>query len=158
MASVVTPRILAQVVLQMLLGNGMIHAANAALYERPEAFNGIGVNIAAHVNLFRVRDPLMLVSSLAEKVISAVLIRVDRGRWHDSFNNMRHDRSPRSILDSHGDDFSATLNHSENGLIVRVDSGSAFYASLASASASANVGFVHLDRCRTVKGFYIIGH
>jgi hypothetical protein len=41
---------------------------------------------------------------------------------------------------------------------VRVRSRSAFYASLASASASTNVGFVHFDRLWPVKRFYIIGH
>src|SRR5437588_4695537 len=142
----------------MLFGNGMIHATDTALNERPKAFNGVGVNISAHVNLFRVRDSFMVVSGLAEKVIRSILVRVDRGRWHDTFDDMRHDRGALSILNGYGNDFSATLHHSENGLIVSVASGTPCYASLASASASANVGFIHFDRRRTVKGFYVVSH
>src|SRR5688572_14019897 len=136
----------------------MIHATYTALCERPKTFNGIGVAISADVNLFLVVNACVVVSRFAQEVIDSILVRVDRGRWHNSLDNMRHDRSALRVLNRHGNDFSTTLNHSENGLIVGVASGPSFFASLASASASTYVGFVHFDWRRPVKGFYIFGH
>lgn len=40
---VVPPSVLIQVALRMLSGNGVVHAPDAALHERPEALNGVRV-------------------------------------------------------------------------------------------------------------------
>src|SRR5260370_28544469 len=104
----------------MFFGNRMIHATYPALYERPEAFNGVGVAIAAHVNLFFVVDPLMVIARLSKKVIGAVLVSVNGRCWHNASDDMRHDRSALHVLNGHGNHFPAALYHPEDRLIVRV--------------------------------------
>src|SRR5258708_24077787 len=71
---------------------------------------------------------------------------------------MRHNGRALRVLDSHANDFPATLNHSEDWLIVRVASRSAFYASLAATSATTDIGFVHFNWRWPFKGFYVFGH
>src|SRR5437870_2378531 len=142
----------------MLFGNRMIHATDTALYQRPKAFNGVRVAIPAYVNLFGMVDPFMMVSRFAEKVVNLIGVRVDRRLRHDALDNVRSNRSAFHVLNSHSNDLSAALHHSENRLIVRVTARSSYFASLSSASTSADIRFVHFDRCRTVKGFYVFGH
>src|SRR5580765_2278046 len=121
----------------MLLGNGMIHAANPALNERPETFNGVGVAIPAHVDPFRMANALVMVSGLSKHVVNRKLVSVDRGRWQNALDHVRHYLCAGSVFNRDGHDFSATLNHSEYWRIVRVGAGTACNASLASASFSA---------------------
>src|SRR6266576_2359850 len=99
----------------MLFGNGMIHATNAALNERPEAFNRIRVAISAYVNLFRMANPRVVISRLSKHVIDREFVSVDRGRGQNTLDHVWHNLGARSVLDSDGHNFSATLNHSENG-------------------------------------------
>lgn len=39
----------------------MIDATYTALRERPKTFNGVGVNVPAYIDLFRVVDPRVFV-------------------------------------------------------------------------------------------------
>src|SRR5260370_2485542 len=142
----------------MLFGNGMIHATYTALYERPEAFNRVGMGIAAYVNLFGVVDSFVMVSSLTKKVVNLIGVCVDRRLRHDALDDVRPNRSAFHVLYSDSNHFSAALNHSEDWLVVRVAARSSDFASLASASTSADIGFVHFDWRGTVKGFYVFGH
>ncbi len=136
----------------------MIHATNTALCERPEAFDGVGVAIPAHVNLLGVVNPFVLVSRFAEKVINAIRVRVDRRRWHHTFENMRSEGVSLDVINRHGNDFTATLHHSEHRRVMRVFAGASYCASLTSASLSANVALVHFDRSVGIEGFKIFGH
>jgi|SRR5258707_2386083 len=136
----------------------MIHAANTALNERPESFNRVGVNIAAHVDPLRVTNARVLIARWPEHVINGQFVSLDRGRWQHALDNVRHDVSAGSVFNRDGHDFPAALNHSENRNIVRVGAGSACNASLASATFPADVRFVHFDGRVTFKGFNILGH
>src|SRR5258708_21146484 len=129
----------------------MIHATYAALNERPEPFDGVGVNIAAHVNLLRVTNALMLIARFAKHVVNGQFVGVNRGGWQHALDNVRHDVRPRSILDCDSHNFSATLNHPEHWNVVRVGAGSACNASLTATALSTAVRFVHFARRVTFK-------
>jgi len=136
----------------------MIDATYPTLTKRPKTFNGICVAIPAYINLFRVVDPLVFVSGLAQKAIGSPFVRVDRGRWQYALKDVWHERSTLRVLDGSNKHLSATLNHSKNWLIVRVRSRSAFSATSAATSAATDVRFIHFNGSRTVKGFYILSH
>src|ERR1051325_9770909 len=98
----------------MLLGNGMIHATDAALYERPETFDGVGVNVSAYVDALGVLNPFVLVSRLIQDVVNSQLVCVDGILWQHTFNHVRHDASAGCVFYRNRDYFSAALNNSEH--------------------------------------------
>src|SRR5581483_1283838 len=53
------PRILVEVALKPLLRYGVVNAPDPVLHKREEAFNCVGVNVSADVDVLFVRDPVM---------------------------------------------------------------------------------------------------
>ena len=66
-----------EVGLQFVSADLMVHAVDAALHKRPEAFDGVRVNIAAHVDGGCVVDALVLEALLLKPVITGMFVRVD---------------------------------------------------------------------------------
>jgi hypothetical protein len=90
--AVVAEAILVQVGLQVLGANVVIHAADATLHGAPEAFNGVGVDIAHHIDFCVVADAAMGIAVKLQAVVSNVLI----GK-HDALGQ---DKLPRNLVQS----------------------------------------------------------
>lgn len=58
--------------------DGVVRTPYAALNERPEAFDGIGMNVSAHVDTLAVVNPAVLEAMLRQRPVGVQLVRVDR--------------------------------------------------------------------------------
>src|SRR5207245_10600896 len=74
---VLPPCALAQVQLEPLGGNRMVDAPNPALDQRPEALDGLGVNIPVHVHLGGMLNAAMTVPLRSQRRVSGSLICED---------------------------------------------------------------------------------
>jgi hypothetical protein len=66
---VVAPRVFVQVALKMFFRDAMKHTVQTALHQRPKSFDGVGVNIPAHVDFGRVVDAVVGVAKPGEVVV-----------------------------------------------------------------------------------------
>jgi len=69
--------------------NIVIHALNTVLYQRPEAFDGLRMNVASYIDFLAVTNAPMVVVILraAEAVVNRVVIRKHKVRGQDVFFN-----------------------------------------------------------------------
>jgi len=63
---------LAQVGLEVLLADGVVCTAYAALYKAPEAFDSIRVDVALDVDLGAVIDPAVLITGMIAALVPDV--------------------------------------------------------------------------------------
>ena len=118
LATVVAPRVLVQVALEPLRGDMAICAEDAALHQRPEAFDGVRVNVARHVDASRVVDRFVGVARLGETVVQPCLVGVnDRGGF-DVGGDLAHDRGPWAVRNDARHNAATTLDHAKNGRLV----------------------------------------
>jgi len=76
---VVPKTILIKIGLKVLRRDSVIDTINPALDQRPEAFDGVGVNEATGILLGRMLNRLMGVPELLDKVVASKFVGVDRG-------------------------------------------------------------------------------
>lgn len=157
-APVIAPRILALVVLQVFLGNGMIDATYAALCERPKTFDGIGVAIPTYIDLLSVVYASVVVSRFTQEVICSPFVRVDRGRWKYSFKNVRLKRNAFCVLHRSDNNLAATLEHPKNWRIVSLTRRAASYASLTSTPTATDIRFINFNRSASIERLKLFGH
>jgi hypothetical protein len=95
----------------MLLGNGMIHASNTALYQRPKPLDGLRMHVPAYIDTLCVTDAMMLVSKLFEGIVNRVFVRVDGGLRQHIFFDVRHDSSALNVRHGHRHNAALALHH-----------------------------------------------
>src|SRR6266699_2550770 len=74
-----------QVSLQVLRAHVVVDPADTALYQTPESFDGLSVNVARDVNLCAVPDALMNISVLLKAIVRNVVIGEHGARRQDIF-------------------------------------------------------------------------
>src|SRR6266581_3695824 len=74
-----------QVSLQVLRAHVVVDPADTALYQTPESFDGLSVNVARDVNLCAVPDALVNISVLLKAIVRNVVIGEHGARRQDIF-------------------------------------------------------------------------
>ena len=126
----------------------MINAAYAVFDVRPKAFDGIGMNVAKHIDFLRVQNSIVLVSHLAKWAIDVIVVRKNGRTLFDVANNRGKDGNLLDVGDGAGFEFAAALSHADNR---------GFASSAAPAlplALAAEITFVNLnDAIKWVKVF-----
>jgi hypothetical protein len=66
------------------------HATQPTLHQRPEALDGVGMNVSTHVDVRRVLNPAMVIALGRKRVVGRVLVRVDsRSRQYPALDVRR---------------------------------------------------------------------
>ena len=121
----------------------MIDAANAALYEAPESFDRVRVNVSGDIDLLAVIDPPMHIAHcwhMGNAVIGRQFISEHSARWHNVFFHNRQKRSAASIFCCERSNPSLPLCHANyEGLALF----SAISAQSATATTLAPTAVVH---------------
>ena len=127
----------------------MASPINTTLYQRPEAFNRVGMHVARDIDAHRVVDSAVSVPGLAELPVSGGLVRVDHRRRQDVRRDVREQRRLGANV---GPNPAAALDHSHDLNFARDGSTSDLGAGQAGdvPRLSADVRFVNLNRSREV--------
>lgn len=112
---IVPEGVLVQVPLKVFRGNDVVDAANPPLHERPEAFDGVGVDIPTHVHLRRVVNAVVEVARLPQSAVRLPFVGIDDGTGHDVLGDQRDKRLPLRVGNLLGDDAALPLHDSEDG-------------------------------------------
>ena len=134
---VVPERVGVEIALQVLGADRMVDTTDTAFHQGPEAFDGIGVNVALDVDTGLVADTTMLITAVSEPPIGRVLVGVDHRQGEDSLFDVTEEGSCGDVRDGDGMNSAATLDHPEDGRLI-AGGGSASPA----ASLAADVHFV----------------
>lgn len=122
----------------------MIHTADPALDEGPEALDAVGVDVANDVNLRGMLDAPMVVAPphVREPVIAMQLIGIDGALRQDVLTSQREKCRARNVVDGQSLDAAAPLDDTKNRSL-------GFVAAHGPAGSvlplAAHVRFVHLD-------------
>ena len=120
---IIPERVLVQVPLKVLCGNDVVYAANPPLHERPEAFDGVCVDIPTHVHLRCVVNAVMEVARLPKSAIRLPFVGVHDGAGHDVLSDQRYEGLSLRVGNLLGDHATLALNHSENGCFAGAGAG-----------------------------------
>jgi len=123
----------------MLRTDSMVDAADAPLYQRPEAINGVGVNIPSNVHLRGMVYPAVRVTALAQSSKLPAFIGVDDGPWQDVPADEWHHAAMPYVIDWRSPYLTLALDDAEDRRLV-LD-----VAASSSPSSAADVGMIHLD-------------
>lgn len=145
-AVVEAERELADVAVQMLRAGVVIDTMDAALHDRPHAFDPVGVNTVADVFARAVVDALVGVEQPVEPEVSAVLVRVERRAGL----NVAVDRPVKGVGRRVGDHASlgasASLSHPQHGSLAdRAAPGIELLALVLVGFLTANIHLVDFD-------------
>ena len=105
-----------------MLADVVVHTADAALYEAPEAFDGVGVRIANDVDLFAVLDAPMgvFVPMVSKIVIDRVIVGEHHRLRQDVLFDDAEDRVLLNVLRGVGANAAPALNDAHNRSLVSV--------------------------------------
>ncbi len=106
--------LLVQIPEEMKLFDTNIGSLKSALKQAPEVFESVGVNLSVNV-LFRMVDNLVLESLMPKSLIGHERIGVDRASRFDVSADVSLQKMLAAITDNGGANFSAALQHSDNG-------------------------------------------
>src|SRR5205823_6419365 len=130
-----------QVAVQMLLATMLVNADHAALEDRVEAFDGIGVNSALalipNIFLIAVTNGAVTGKLLPYAVVNVGLIGHEVGFTGDVLAHNRDDARNARILDMEAAGGAATLDKGKNGVLVAEPGFCLWLACL-----TANVGLI----------------
>jgi hypothetical protein len=132
----------------------MINSANSTFHQRPESFNGVGVNIAANVHASTVLDSAMailcvvpiLVENVLNPIIGAEFIGIDGALGHNVFADHAEKSRTLHIINHAGNNSSLAafpFNDSRDWCFLPITN---HRPTSAVFTNSAEVGFVHLHR------------
>ncbi len=111
---IVTERILVDVGLEIVGGNGMIDTRDATLDQRPKPFDAVGVDFATDILFVMVANPEMLVADSGHVVVGRELVSKQHGFPIDIASHERDKGVPFHIGDNCGDDLALPLGGTEN--------------------------------------------
>ena len=140
-STIVPPGVLVQIALEPLGRHRMMSAADACLYERPKAFDGIRVDIAEDVDALRVVNAPMDVSELREPFVSGRFVAVNHRLGEYVLRHVAEKRERRIDLCANP---SAPLDHTLNDDLVACPR--SLLLGHVRSWLSADVGLVNLDR------------
>jgi len=126
----------------MLSRDRVVDATDAALGERPEAFNRVGVDIPAHVDDFGMINTVVLGIQPSSGRCTTPTRRCRPSRVAAPFDQVRHEPGLLDVRHGYRHDPTATLDHAENRLLVRVRAKASAWRPLA---PTADLGFVGLN-------------
>jgi hypothetical protein len=126
-----------QIILKVLFRDCMINATDTTLQKTPEPVDGIGVNVAFHVNPRAVIDDMMFVPVAPDSSIARHVVGVNDGFLRDIFSEHRHQRFGFDVDNFSGNYSSFSFNDSSDG------SFSFSSASALSTPSTAYVSFIH---------------
>jgi hypothetical protein len=130
--------------LEMLRAEFMPTPAQTALEKRESVFNGVGMNVSAHILFFRVPDELVLIletRSLRHSLVGIQFIGEENIHiFSHVFLEKLFENAPSDFLGVKQSKFTIALPDSDDWTL----SGAA-PAMLKSVSLSADISFVHLD-------------
>jgi hypothetical protein len=119
MVPVIVPEgILVHVLLEMLRANVTEHTANATLHQRPEPFDGVGVNAVHHVDAGSMENAEMLVADPTKAAVDRQLVAVNRCRLLNRSLDDSEQRLAFEVRDDYRLDTSLALCHSEYDRVV----------------------------------------
>ena len=129
----------------------MIDAANPALHEAPESFNGISVNVPVHIDPLLVTDLKVPIHALpvglthrTKPFVARIFVGVHDSARNDVLGHNVHDLvCGESREDSRDDLATRSLDNADHGNLSLV---SAHRATSSVFALSAVVGFIYLDR------------
>src|SRR5580693_4080197 len=95
MSPVVSESVFVEICLQIVRRNRMIDATNPVLNQTPQALDGVGVNVALHVDARGMLDsavPIVQRNSIfaaqvADAIVGTKLIGINGAAWSDVFLN-----------------------------------------------------------------------
>src|ERR1043166_323468 len=130
---------LIQIGIQMLHTDLVVSTNNRAFKKAPDAFDAVGVNIAANPLFRAVADALMPRVFISDAKVSGKFIGVDGfGLRIGVISNELVKRSPVSMTNNLQPNLAFTLNRSDGNRLV------SFIASTHAARLAADIGFVNL--------------
>ena len=122
----------------------MVNSPNPALYEAPEAFDGVGVRVAHNIDFLTVLDAPMpvAVDVVSKIVIDRVVVSKDHRVGQDVFFDNAHNGVLLNVLRGVGPDAALPLDNADYGSLFPV---AASGATAIPAPASADISFVNLN-------------
>jgi len=126
----------------MLAADMDMCATNAVFDAGPEAFDGVGVDFAAHVFLRPMIDRIVIEAVPANAGVCAPFVRTDFRAAFDVFKNVRMQGFGPGIGDDPRHHVTIALDHAENNGLVDLPSAPTEFV------APANVSFVNFDVAR----------
>lgn len=122
----------------------MIDTGNATLDQRPKAVDGVGVNIAANVNLGGMVDLLMLKPIHFERSVSAHVVSNNRCVGTDMLFDRGNENGVIGIEDGHSDHVPLPFDHAKNGGFTGCATTAKFgsFVSVHVLSLATYVGFI----------------
>jgi hypothetical protein len=146
--AIVVPELkLSNVERQIFPAHLVVAAHHAALQDRPEAFDGIGVNCADNIITAALADNLMR-EGIAKKPISGMFVGCQQANLcGDSFAHKAVQRECVGIVDHAQNDIALAANRTDYGVLARTDPASAAPALVLMfvVPLAANIGFVNLN-------------
>ena len=94
----------------MLSRYDVVNAVNPSLYERPEAFDGVRVDIPTYVDLRRVVNPLVEVTHAPDSLIGLPFVSVDHGAGQYALSDNGQKGSPGRVRNFPSDHSALPLN------------------------------------------------
>ena len=141
---VVPESVFVQVGLEKLLANGMVHATDPTLNQRPEALNGVGMNVPDDVDLAAVVDaPVVVTTNPRNRVVGSKLIGVDGASRKDVLLNDATQGSGGCVGDGFGDYAPLTFDNSQDRSFLLV---SPHGSSDSALSPSTEESFIDFNR------------
>lgn len=105
--------------MQMVFAAMLIDALHAALEDREEAFDGVGVDVAANVFVLGMRDEFMRGEILAGATIDTALVGHERAFLGDVGADDRHDIAHAGGIDMEGAGTATALDQRNDRVLVR---------------------------------------
>ena len=137
----------------MLWRNGVEGSVNRTLKLRPEAFDGIGVNLATNVLTFPVADRFVQMPKRLNLVVTVGFIGGDDGTGLNHALQERHERNLFTVRNRLGFDSALALDHAENRSLS-----SSASSTLTATPNAANVSFVGFHHIIPAKRIGILAH
>jgi hypothetical protein len=93
----------------------MIDTINTTLYQRPKPLNGVGMDIAFDINLFRMVNDLMVKTFFGQRVVGTHFIGINRGRPQNPILNLGNKCVPIGAWDNSSGNPTMTLYDAKHG-------------------------------------------
>src|SRR5437016_5768506 len=142
-APIVAERALIQVGLQITAPDRMIDAADSSLYQAPESFHGVRVNVANDIHLLAVLDAMMPIAAIhvRDSIVSVQFVAEHGAFWHDVLPHHAEQGGTFHVGGNERLNPALAFHDADHGSFLDVASGRTASAAFPLA---AHVSFIHL--------------
>ena len=137
----------------MLWRNSVEGPVNRTLKLRPEAFNGVGVNLATNVFALPVADRFVEVPKCLNLVVTVGFVGSDDRARLDHSLQERHERNLLAVGNGLGFHSSLALDHAEHGSFARCAP-----STLSASTDATDVGFIGFHHIITAQRIGVLAH